>query len=267
MADNGTHFDVYSGLLDPKHRKKIGAAIWTYLWLLDRQTAADGWVLGGKPIKAKEIGDTLGLHETKIRSHLHQLEEGHYLTSERTPYGFRLRVLRAKKFTQKRITENGNSGGGELPKTVTPDRPKTVTLSSENGNSGITENGNSNKDTTVIQPSRHQEYTPAFEEFWQMYPKKLGKRDAFKCWKTRLKEGVQAEVLTTACRHYRQKVVADGTEERFMMHGSTFLGPGRRYEDFIEPPNLGGNNGRRPRSQADELAEAMRRLEAEEGVA
>jgi hypothetical protein len=51
------YITVSNGLLKDDHRKRIGSAVWEFMWLIDKITRIDedgkGWVLGGKPINSK----------------------------------------------------------------------------------------------------------------------------------------------------------------------------------------------------------------------
>ena len=94
------HFDVYCGLITPEHRERMDSAVWEYLWCLDHQTGEDGLVLGGKPIKISEIN--VGLDESQRRRNLKRLEANGYISLKRAPYGIIIRVLKQKKFSQKR---------------------------------------------------------------------------------------------------------------------------------------------------------------------
>lgn len=80
---------------------------------------------------------------------------------------------------------------------------------------------------------RRATYSADFEAFWEVYPRKVGKRRAFVCWQRQLRNGVSAALLVQAARHYAE-ATAD-TEERYVMHPSTFLGPYDRWEDYVEP--------------------------------
>lgn len=80
------------------------------------------------------------------------------------------------------------------------------------------------------------EYTPEFEEFWSHYPRRVEKRAAFKAWKTRLKEGYKPQQLILAARNYASYCHIQGTEQRYIKHPSTFLGPNRPFEEFINGP-------------------------------
>lgn len=83
------------------------------------------------------------------------------------------------------------------------------------------------------------EYSPDFEAFWQVYPRKTAKAAAYRKWKARTKrDGTEpgAETLLKAAQNYREACRMAGTEECYMMHAATFLGPQRRWEDYLEPP-------------------------------
>ena len=74
-------------------------------------------------------------------------------------------------------------------------------------------------------------YIDHFEEFWKLYPKKTAKSEAFKCWKKLITNKVSREVLAVAARGYAKTV--KGKDQQFTLQASTFLGPKKRYEDFI----------------------------------
>jgi len=42
MPRKRTFIKVRSGLLEPKHRRKMGSAVWLYLYILDRVNWDDG---------------------------------------------------------------------------------------------------------------------------------------------------------------------------------------------------------------------------------
>jgi hypothetical protein len=104
---------LWNGLLEDKHRRRIGPAIWLYLELLDKITREDsqgiGWVLGGKPVKAEEFK---GKQWTN-REHLKRLRKFGYISTRRTPYGFVIGVTNSLKLRFGRGGEKPNSGVGE----------------------------------------------------------------------------------------------------------------------------------------------------------
>lgn len=80
-------------------------------------------------------------------------------------------------------------------------------------------------------------YSEEFERFWAVYPRRIGKFAAYSAWKKTLngKHGQPADVetLIKSASNYRSQCIAEGKEEQFILHASTFLGPGRRWEDYV----------------------------------
>ncbi|MEK6882892.1 MAG: hypothetical protein AABY22_24930 [Nanoarchaeota archaeon] len=112
----GFFIEITNNLLDPKHRKKMGTAVWEFMWCLDKITRIDeegkGWILGGKPINLKDIKDELGIVEHNISKNLNKLKREGYLDLLRTPYGLVIKLWKAKKrFTDKgkRFTDKSKS--------------------------------------------------------------------------------------------------------------------------------------------------------------
>lgn len=83
---------------------------------------------------------------------------------------------------------------------------------------------------------KHINYTSVFESFWSIYPRKIGKKEAFKNWNTRLKEKVSPDTLILAATNYAKLCKERGTSSDYIMHPSTFLGPNEKYVDYISPP-------------------------------
>ncbi|UYL94147.1 putative transcriptional regulator [Geobacillus phage vB_GthS_PK5.2] len=111
------YFPVYTGLLTPEHRERIGPAIWEFLWLISKVTKEVqeegetlGIVLGGRPVKLAEIADDLGSSERSVRRNITRLKEQGYIESVRAPYGEIYRVRKSKKFAyHNRPAKNGLS--------------------------------------------------------------------------------------------------------------------------------------------------------------
>lgn len=72
-----------------------------------------------------------------------------------------------------------------------------------------------------------------FEIWWEDYPRKKGKTDAQKYWRKLRGKGVSVELLITARNNYAAEM--KGKSMDYVMHGSTFLGPGERWKDYQEP--------------------------------
>src|ERR1700684_1965155 len=69
------------------HRKRIGAAVWTFLWMIDRTTkeviagdgSVEGLVYAGRAIRAYDIGRELGMPTRTVQAHLDRLIATGYL--------------------------------------------------------------------------------------------------------------------------------------------------------------------------------------------
>ena len=96
------------------------------------------------------------------------------------------------------------------------------------------------KPSPTPRPAVKPEYTPEFEDFWQAYPRKIEKKRAFAVWKTRLREKYKAEDLINAAYNYAALCKMRGTEEAYIKHPATFIGPSLAFEEFIDgiPENL-----------------------------
>lgn len=117
------YFPVYTGLLTPKHRERIGPAIWEFLWLVSKVTKEVqeegetlGIVLGGRPVKLAEIAAELGGSERTVKRNIARLKDEGYIETVRAPYGEIYKVRKSKKFVHKnRSAKNGTSEHREVP--------------------------------------------------------------------------------------------------------------------------------------------------------
>jgi hypothetical protein len=105
---------VWNGIFD--HYERIGIALWTFEWLIDRipkdgERNGIGKVLGGKPIKIGEIMETMrGSTYKSVRGQLDTLEEQGYISRRRTPYGFVIEVRNSRKWGIWTPKESGQKG-------------------------------------------------------------------------------------------------------------------------------------------------------------
>lgn len=77
-------------------------------------------------------------------------------------------------------------------------------------------------------------YTKEFEAFWSKYPRKLEKKAAFKVWKTRLREKTDPADMIQAAVHYADQCQQLETEQRYIKHASTFIGPNEPYQEYVK---------------------------------
>ncbi|MFC4387500.1 conserved phage C-terminal domain-containing protein [Gracilibacillus marinus] len=163
-------FPVFSGILTPYHIERIGPALWEFLWLVSKTTKevtenneTIGIVLGGKPVKLKDVANELGRSERTVKRNVSRLKEYEYILTTRTPYGEVYKVRNSKKFTKKRSAKNGTSEKeGEVPN-MSREVPHLSKRSAKNGTS--------NKDIKDI-----KDINNIYVEIIDYLNKKTGKR-------------------------------------------------------------------------------------------
>lgn len=144
-------FNTYSGLLEPKHYKQIGSALWLFLWCIssttkdvEKEGVTWGVVLGNKPVKLDDLAEIFGISRRTIASWIKSLEDNKYIRVTRAPYGLIFEVKNSKKF-KNRQEENCLS--------LDSDRKETAYHSErqeKNCLSGQEESFLSNKDITEV---------------------------------------------------------------------------------------------------------------------
>lgn len=77
------------------------------------------------------------------------------------------------------------------------------------------------------------EYPEGFNQFWEVYPKKVGKGEAYKKYKARINSGWKPEELLEAAKNYAAKVVRERTEKQYIKHPKTFLSDTEPFTDFL----------------------------------
>jgi hypothetical protein len=76
-------------------------------------------------------------------------------------------------------------------------------------------------------------YTSDFESWYSGYPRKVSKGPAAKVYASLREEGAGADELIRARDGYRSCIQSAGTEERYVLHPSTFLHEDR-WRDYLE---------------------------------
>ncbi|OPA76765.1 hypothetical protein BVG16_16475 [Paenibacillus selenitireducens] len=109
-------FPTYSGLLEPRHYKQIGTALWLFLWCISsttKEVERDGemWgiVLGNKPMLLPELAKIFDVNEKTISRWIATLENQGYVRVTRAPHGLILTVRNSKKFHHERSDKNVRS--------------------------------------------------------------------------------------------------------------------------------------------------------------
>lgn len=88
------------------------------------------------------------------------------------------------------------------------------------------------KNTHAHARTAEAEAPAEFEMFWESYPRHIDKKRALKAWKARIKDGYSPEAIHTAAKNYAAHCRANKTEEKFIKHPATFVGPDLPFLDW-----------------------------------
>ena len=78
-----------------------------------------------------------------------------------------------------------------------------------------------------------ENYSTEFECFWEVYPRKSDKGEAYKKYLTRLKDGWSPEQLLTAAKKYRAQIITNRTDQRYIKLCKTFLSDTTPFADYL----------------------------------
>ena len=81
-----------------------------------------------------------------------------------------------------------------------------------------------------------EKYNVCFSEFWDHYPRKVEKAKAYKQYMARLHDGHTEEELLICCKNYAEVCKRNGTEQKYIKHGASFLSVNEPFLDYKELP-------------------------------
>lgn len=91
---------------------------------------------------------------------------------------------------------------------------------------------------TPLNPPKRgkEEYSADFEEFWSVYPRKVNKKGAYAKWRATLRkdDAPTKQQLIECAKRYAAECKRKGTEQQYILHAATFLGPQERWRDYME---------------------------------
>lgn len=77
------------------------------------------------------------------------------------------------------------------------------------------------------------EYPEGFKKFWEIYPRCADKKQCYRQYAARIKDGYSPEELEAAARAYRDECQRKRTPQEYIKHGKTFLGVGGSFEEYL----------------------------------
>ena len=80
---------------------------------------------------------------------------------------------------------------------------------------------------------KRKNYATEFECFWEVYPRKADKGEAYKKYLTRLNDGWSPEQLLTAAKKYKAQIIANRTDQKYIKLCKTFLSDTTPFADYL----------------------------------
>lgn len=77
------------------------------------------------------------------------------------------------------------------------------------------------------------QYPSGFEQFWEAYPRRIDKGNAYKKYAARRKDGYSDDELVAAAKAYAAECKVRRTENEFIKHPKTFLSDTMPFTDFL----------------------------------
>ena len=106
-----------------------------------------------------------------------------------------------------------------------------------------------------------------FNEFYQAYPRRVGRREAATAYKKAAARADTSEILTGACR---AASAAIGQDEKFIPHPATWLNRDGWLDEIKTPNGNGHENGSGKKTPTDKhlagIADLANQLRAERGT-
>ena len=84
----------------------------------------------------------------------------------------------------------------------------------------------------VVKIERDEDYTAAYLEFWAVYPKKVGKGDAYRKWQSIVKSDKKKEQVIGSVQKHKNSDQWKEDEGKYIPNPATFLHQ-KRFDDEI----------------------------------
>ena len=199
-------------------------------------------ICGREPTQV-ELSHVIGVDYRIVSRCLCELEKMQVL--KRNEYGLYSQRMLSDRDKWLKSHVDGSKGGN--PKLVNPplnpkvNQPLKVDIRTKN---------------KEIRIKNKEQYSPEFESFWSIYPRKIGKHKAYKCWNTLLETTTEIPIMQ-ATGNYAE--YTKDREQQFIQYPATFLGPSKAYEDFIDGyPDEGGEDD--PEAIREQILQARERV-------
>lgn len=194
---------------------------------------------GSFPSSVSELSKETNLTENEIRTALKHLKSTGEITSKSTN---KFTVFSVKKYDlyQSDNKQNYEQITSQNTNELQTDNEQLTNKSQTNNeqltNSILKENKNI-KNVNNVKNEKKKEYTCGFEQVWKMYPRKIDKGGAYRCYQARLNAGFTEEELAEATKNYADECLNEKREIKYIKHASTFFGSSTPFVDYLNKSN------------------------------
>ena len=241
---------IASELIDQFQKIKLSGRQWNILMVIIRQTY--GYHRKECSITNNFIAEATGQHKCNVSRELSSLQSFGIIRIEEVEGKRMLSINKDYEhwnFTAKSVIkiDNHKQLSNPITEVIKNDNSKlsnpiTEVIKNDNHTYNIYFKDNSKdniKDTEVIKTDNltvakmttpKPDFSAEFESLWKLYPRKKGKSSVTK---KAMKELQQAgfETVKEAIENYKEEIRKNRTEERYILHGSTFFNG--RWRDYI----------------------------------
>lgn len=208
-----------------------GKIVMSLLWLASHKEKAWVWkgqkftVRPGQMITSLEsIAEKAGAGVTiqNVRTALAKFKKLEFLTDESTKQGRLITIINWSLYQSDEHIPNNQSNRQLTDDQQTANRQPNTYQEDKN----VKELKNDKKEDKNLLCEK-------FDCFWKVYPRKVNKAGALKKWNaTMTAEVTDPDQLILCAEKYSMMV--KGKEDKYIMHPATFLGPDRRWRDFLD---------------------------------
>lgn len=193
-----------------------------------------------------KLCDRWGWSRNKVNRFLDVLESEHMVYTKRTPKGTLITIVKYKDYQLSDFRQG-----------TTDDTANDTT----NGST----NEPQNKNVKNVKNEKNNIYVCSFEELWKIYPRKINKGAAYKCYMARLRSGYSEEELLLATKNYAEECKREHTEPKYIKHATTFFSATTPFIDYLKGDNSNGFTGRDDsETESDSYADQLEHLLGED---
>lgn len=177
--------------------------------------------------------ERLKISERRLRTLIDKLQRDNMIESvTKFPRFTVYRIINYAKYNQQNDQQEDQSGQGIPDFDDHPNDQRPTSRRPAGDQRATTKEQGINKVNKSNKGKQGKTYTAEFDEFWNVYPRKLGKLEAFKTWERIIKKGESPTVIIQCASNYAQDCINRKTEEQYIKHPKTFLND-ERYKDYM----------------------------------